>query len=466
MSRFNSHDHIYVFRHLPSFLLFFFKLPPSIKARRPPSSFLLLPPLFQPPPSMIVVPKQAIIPAYPMAHRRQFSAPPASVVVQPTRTPGLLSLSKPPRTALQQRSQNHQQQQQQPQPRQPRTSKSKQHALTASRLSNTAITTTTPTLPLAKSALVNVPALPKDAVILDVKQQAATPAPSPDKLPRGRSHGKPPKDKTPRRSISPSSRPHLRRQPSPPTDTQPPVSHVHSDPFLVSDSEVSDAPFNMLPVRPTPVISDRPSGNLARRRQPPSPTPAPAKAVPVPGAGAARATRTTLSRSDPVPSHMPVRPAPRRSNTAAQWDAFPVCDETVAERTPPVTPARPRTWQQSAQHDDGPRTAPLSGGVAGFPFNGYGAAYGTPTPSHRTRHHVRTPSDGVFNMSFDEEDEVAPASADLRALFNLLRTPGRGGSFDAGSFARESKEKEKARLFASSMFQNSPSPEELPPPSF
>lgn len=143
---------------------------------------------------------------------------------------------------------------------------------------------------------------------------------------------------------------------------------------------------------------------------------------------------------------------------------FPVCDDTtdVEDNSPPSTPAREfpthATWQRLSL--DGPRTAPLSpkGEFYGFPF----ASPADLTPSRTRHHHHRTPSEGVFNMSFDEEmSSTSDASEELKKLFGF--PPKRFGS--VGPSATRAG-KDKAGFFASSVFQNSPSPDELPPPAF
>jgi hypothetical protein len=73
--------------------------PLQLAAIRSPSSV--------PPQAMMLVHKQHPfhLPQAPLSHRRLSSAPPI-IVVQPTRTPGLLSLSKPPQKASPQRQLN------------------------------------------------------------------------------------------------------------------------------------------------------------------------------------------------------------------------------------------------------------------------------------------------------------------------------------------------------------------------
>ena len=150
----------------------------------------------------------------------------------------------------------------------------------------------------------------------------------------------------------------------------------------------------------------------------------------------------------------------RRASTAM----FPVCDDNEDEDGPV-------TWQQAVLNDDGPRTAPLSSKFVDVPFF---ARATTPTPARRRAEHVRSPSEGVFNLSFDDDSSSTSTtgSEDLKALAGLLprrRIVSASSSpasrkiaapvpTDAGMYP--------APFFASSNFQNSPSPDELPPPSF
>lgn len=289
------------------------------------------------------------------------------------------------------------------------------------------------------------------------------------------------------RSASPSipqpaqARRNHQRQPSPPVQPNSQAEKISFatnvnnnrksnlfDPFVVSSDSDSDtapshavAPFKgaAAPVRSTPQLAN-PSGKLARRRQPATvlatPTPAPSKPVSVPRAqsygrshGRTHSAMMNLSRSAPSPS-----PA---------VSAFPICDDNDNELevvSPPATPTRAHakasTWQQQA-FDDGPRTAPLSS-TFGFPFGGMA----TPSPaSRRQRQHVRSPSEGVFNMSFDEDSSSSDnASEELKMLFGLM--PKRASYQQYTRPAAQTK----AQLYASSLFQNSPSPDELPPPAF
>lgn len=238
------------------------------------------------------------------------------------------------------------------------------------------------------------------------------------------------------------------------------------DPFVVSsdsDSDNNSADKAPRPAKgvglPTPKLASNPSGKLARRRQPGTPTPAPSKAVPVPrnnkGHAHTHSAMMNLSRSAPMPSASPAS------------GGFPICDDTdVDGMSPPVTPTK-STWQQTLlTYDDGPRTAPLSS-TTGFPF---GPSSGmsptaTPSPTRHQRHHVRSPSEGVFSMSFDEDSSSSSdASEELKMLFGLM--PKRNAYVPTVRAPAGMSAKAKASLYASSLFQNSPSPDELPPPAF
>ena len=115
------------------------------------------------------------------------------------------------------------------------------------------------------------------------------------------------------------------------------------------------------------------------------------------------------------------------------------------EGSRPSTPVQ-KVRQQSIFFNDGPRTAPLSSMSPSFPF-------ALSTPPSATRKHHRAPSDGVFNMSLDE-DCSSDTSEGLRNLFNDLLVH------------KRRQDGQKAGYFASSQFQNSPSPEDLPAPDF
>lgn len=170
---------------------------------------------------------------------------------------------------------------------------------------------------------------------------------------------------------------------------------------------------------PTPALVPSPSTPLSipRSKQPHTPAPSnkPAAAL--------------LSRSAPLPKH-----AGRRHQLPARLPArdFPICDDMtdagdLSDAPPPTTPTRRRPNFTSRP------------------------AYPEPqTPTRPRRNHKRAPSDSglVFHMSSDEsgaEDQTSRAEHNERlAEFSRGMPP----------------------YFASSMFQNSPSPDELPDPLF
>jgi len=203
-----------------------------------------------------------------------------------------------------------------------------------------------------------------------------------------------------------------------------------------------------------------------------------------------------MARSEPIPSHMKQRPRPLPKRSSTQLD-FPICDDLAEAGAGlddfdfSLAPLR--------LYDSGPLTAPLSARLPGaFPF----APMASPPPSprkQRNRHHNRTPSESIFHMSSDEELSTGPGGAILnpsvQALFGLVSsgnstanstpvktpasgspfvTPGRvtpprtresspsNGHVNIGSYPKDSSMAQA--LFASSMFQNSPSPDELPDP--
>ncbi|KAJ7598790.1 hypothetical protein C8J56DRAFT_769379 [Mycena floridula] len=349
------------------------------------------------------------------SHRRLPSAPP-SVVVQPTRTPGLLSLSKP--------AQRPQLQQQRARP--------------------------SPKLKQAAVAAV-------EQVNSEKSQQS-----------RGRPQSKP-KDKPTRNSSNSSVRGRRNngRQPSPPFPSQAEAlltpTHNKPNPFSIPDQPPSSPRL----VRTAPTLSARPSGKLARRRQPVlvpfELPPAASKAIPVPKRSSS--TSIPISRSDPFSSHMPSR-KPQLKRKSKSDRTFPICDDLTDDASsdsedisPPSTPTPSR---MKRFEDDGPKTAPLSKSMSGFPFSSP-----SPLAKKAARRHKRSPSEGIFNMSSDED--LTAQSDDIRALFGLQA---RQASSSLPSLSSEAElEREMAAAvaagyFASSTFQNSPSPEELPPPAF
>ncbi|KAF8155813.1 hypothetical protein B0H34DRAFT_798924 [Crassisporium funariophilum] len=424
---------------------------------------------------MLVHKPQNALPSHPSpySHRRHPSAPP-TVLVQPTRTPGLLSLSKP---AAVRQSPNR------PLPSQQRNNNAKN-------------------IPKSKSTpVVRAPLLTPAAEIVDTKKPGLITLPlTPSPQSRGRAaQAKNARDKaqTHRSSSHSSIRGKHGRQPSPPISQsqlhQIPsqaeatvISSINSahlfDPFLDNSAQSLHSP------PPSPTMNFEPSGKLARRRQQQTGPPTPTKAVPV---AIPRTHSATLSRSAPLPTNMVQRPRPIPKRSATTKD-FPICDDLneVADQmvmiTPPATPRR--------HFDNGPSTAPLSARTPGaFPFNGMGYT-SPPSPKKANRKHRRTPSEGVFHMSSDEDLSTGPGGVilnpNVKALFGLVGTPEPKMSTSAfatpsprtpeyprqssslGNSSMLSKEKQAERdaaartadYFASSMFQNSPSPEELPDP--
>jgi hypothetical protein len=87
----------------------------------------------------------------------------------------------------------------------------------------------------------------------------------------------------------------------------------------------------------------------------------------------------------------------------------------------------------------------------------------------------------MFSLSFDEDSASSSdnANEELKMLFGLKPKRGQGKNLrglvhvsnaqqhhtPSGSSSSASKAA-KAALYASSLFQNSPSPDELPPPAF
>ncbi|KAJ7927425.1 hypothetical protein B0H13DRAFT_1033810 [Mycena leptocephala] len=341
-------------------------------------------------------------------HRRHPSAPHPIVQVQPTRTPGLLSLSKPQRTPkTDHKSSPRPKQQQQPAARSPRPAP-------------------------AESAAPHAPEV------------------------RGRNQGKRPQQQ---RSASHAA-PARRRQPSP-------------DPAPTTTTATA-------PVAPPP--------NKRRHPNPAASTP-----IPVPSLPSAVTVNTILSRSDPVLSHMPPRRRqPQRTSTLDSpfaWDQFPVCDDTIdaesASRPSTPTPSptaerrprpalhlsEPRTPTRRSRLPEPPRTAPLSSVSPGaFPF-----------PTHASPAHAANANHGGSSTT------PSPHSSPKRRADRRAKHLSEGVvlpplfPFQFGTEARRSRSSERdgaqaqgmsgpqtqaQTLFASSMFQNSPSPEELPPPLF
>lgn len=180
-----------------------------------------------------------------------------------------------------------------------------------------------------------------------------------------------------------------------------------------------------------------------------------------------------MSRSDPVLSHFPRVPARH-----GEMDVFPICDDNDGddddESDRPSTPSPigrkdgSATWQQTSlfnsdSEEGGPKTAPISmkEGVAKQYFP-------SPVPSPSRPDHKRTPSaptESVFEMSFGSDNELNVS--EMSALFGNASShrPRYDGSVRSTSTPLR-KPNPAFNKFASPMFQNSPSPEHLRPPTF
>ncbi|KAK7462940.1 hypothetical protein VKT23_007522 [Stygiomarasmius scandens] len=270
--------------------------------------------------------------------------------------------------------------------------------------------------------------------------------------------GRQPKPSKPTNRSSSHSSARRARQASPPL-LAPSQAEVDHSP--VRKSNLFDPFSDDRPIRPAPTLASRPSGRLARRRTAnPNPTPAntpastPPRPIPVPRRS--NSSSPAISRSVPI--------IHSRNPTS---DIFPICDDLDEDESSfPSTPSRP---PRSAKHyDDGPRTAPITSSSVSFPFAG------SPSPAARkARKHQRVPSEGVFAMSSDDESSASDPAAELKAFFGLFP----GGRQTTTSFPDSEKERQIAAaaaaaamppgtFFAGSAFQSSPSPEDLPPPSF
>lgn len=199
-----------------------------------------------------------------------------------------------------------------------------------------------------------------------------------------------------------------------------------------------------------------------------------AKAIPVP---TSPIQRPTLARSDPSPIHAnrQQRHQQRRSlhvsKRALPIHDFPICDdmsEIADDADEPSTPIARRLY-----------VGTLS------PLAPVPTALSSPSPPKmengdrsRNRKHRRTPSEGaVFHMSSDEEVSSGPDGAALKGNFNPNVNASVGFSNSPAGKTKDvanaranvgsvnvSTSAEKAAFFASSLFQNSPSPDELPDP--
>lgn len=256
------------------------------------------------------------------------------------------------------------------------------------------------------------------------------------------------------------------------------------DPFVLNSTSDNESPepapavtskesAKPLSFRAPPQLVSRPNGKLAHRRQSGQShgSPTPSQAVPVARTHGSRNT-VNLSKSTPNPTLVtPPRRAARRAATElplAQWDEFPICDDmTVSSPTTPVHESASypskrlgANWQQTL-FDDAPRTAPLSSTYE-YPFAQL--AFVTPSPAARRRHHQRVPSEGVFAMSTDEDS--SESSDELKNVLSKLSLSGTVMADARRTPSPSMIDGMPAGFYAGSVFQNSPSPEELPVPAF
>ncbi|KAL7277188.1 hypothetical protein ACG7TL_009036 [Trametes sanguinea] len=444
---------------------------------------------------MIAVQKPPSMFSSPMLRPTHSRNPSAPVVVRPSHTPGVLNIAKAANPS--------------PRPQhvqaQPRSSRASPKAKQQQR---------SPQPQPAQPASVEKP---KASTTSPAK--ADQPSPAGDKAARGRKQNKQPKDRRRADSVSPSDAAARRHnhQPSPPPTriptppskasaapraqvprAKPDVSTSLTDPFA-DNTAASVQKGDQKSFASPPKLASQPSGKLARRRQATSQV----TESPTPKVPSRRKEKTTRG-----PRHAPLQPAfapstrppVRRASTdmtMSRMDSFPVCDDSSdfgddSDSTPPTTPIREvasvphkqgtrGTWQQEAFFfEEAPRTAPLAS-TFGFPFVGQ-TPCSTPTPAQRRRNHRRVPSEGVFAMSTDEESPSSSTTDLFAAMPAQHRTPvsiprqrcytdpyGNGSAASlAGSVPdrQTSSSAPATGYFAGSVFQNSPSPDEIPAPSF
>ncbi|OSD05195.1 hypothetical protein PYCCODRAFT_1296900 [Trametes coccinea BRFM310] len=445
--------------------------------------------------TMIAVQKPPSMFSSPMLRPTHSRNPSAPVVVRPSHTPGVLNIAKAANPS--------------PRPQhvqaQPRSSRASPKAKQQQR---------SPQPQPAQPASVEKP---KASTTSPAK--ADQPSPAVDKAARGRKQNKQPKDRRRADSVSPSDAAARRHnhQPSPPPAriptppskasaapraevprAKPDVSTSLTDPFA-DNTAASVQKGDQKSFASPPKLASQPSGKLARRRQATSQV----TESPTPKVPSRRKEKTTRG-----PRHAPLQPASapstrppvRRASTdmtMSRMDSFPVCDDSSdfgddSDSTPPTTPIREvasvphkqgtrGTWQQEAFFfEEAPRTAPLAS-TFGFPFVGQ-TPCSTPTPAQRRRNHRRVPSEGVFAMSTDEESPSSSTTDLSAAMPAQHRTPvsiprqrcytdpyGNGSAASlAGSVPdrQTSSSAPATGYFAGSVFQNSPSPDEIPAPSF
>lgn len=208
---------------------------------------------------------------------------------------------------------------------------------------------------------------------------------------------------------------------------------------------------------------------LETRGVSPSPKPkAKTDPVAVPPSSRNEMHSVSIARSDPVKSHI-----------HRDASGFPICDDTDSDVERPSTPIRSRalpvsapvTWQQTSLFDpaaNGPRTAPLASRSAEAKHY-FPSPAPSPSPASRRPPHKRTPSvpaDALYNLSFESDSEVNASLGDINldSLFGRsIRRPRLQSSVRSSS-TPNGKGNGGAFAYASSTFQNSPSPELLPPP--
>ncbi|KZT69173.1 hypothetical protein DAEQUDRAFT_765712 [Daedalea quercina L-15889] len=432
-------------------------------------------------------------PLFRPTHSRHPTAP---VVIKPTLTPGLLSLSKPtPPQALRPQPGNQRERQVRSSPRGKKSSPAQQAPARAQAVEDSK--------PLGSPAKA-------DGAPADKAKVQSGPIAAVDKSTRGRQPSKFAKDKAQRRSVSSCSRLPARRpahQPSPPPadripsqaevtvqrptkSTRPPSTPVPglNDPFAVFESstevgppkESAKAGSKGPAFRPPPPPLAQPSGKLARRRQlhartPSTPTAPKTQQRKDRVAALVGSVTEDLSKLT-VNEDVSATPVKRnKAHRAENRPLFHVCDDSSeaddSDDTPPTTPLREtasvpvkklqRHWHPTEGAHDGPRTAPLSSTFV-FPF--VPSPSSSPTPAQRRRNHRRVPSEGVFHLSMDEDS--SSSSSEYPLLKTLHPRSRRTAPQPRELVAGEASSAPQAGFFAGSAFQNSPSPDELPPPAF
>ncbi|KAG6836937.1 hypothetical protein H0H93_000827 [Arthromyces matolae] len=168
-----------------------------------------------------------------------------------------------------------------------------------------------------------------------------------------------------------------------------------------------------------------------------------------------------VARSVPLPQHRPAKRTAIPKPLQPAFD-FPICDD-LSDNESPSTPTRPpkqhrhtRTRSKRTPQPQQQQQQPQS----------------SPVPSQRTRNHKRAPSDSamIFQMSSDESGPETQ-SDELNALFTKMALARKNMGTPPPAAERERMfeamaQREVRGYFASSSFQNSPSPEDLPDPSF